>query len=120
MVDHLLDKDDTEESKSESKSESKTKSDSPSPPTVNKDKRVYNKEFLLSKNNLNDETFKVAYTLMDSDKLYFDEEFPIRGVKTEMIKQVFKLTEINIFEIKDKHLSKKTLKTHLKSSTKIK
>ncbi|KAJ0869475.1 hypothetical protein HanRHA438_Chr11g0489551 [Helianthus annuus] len=103
VVDHVLDKDDMEESKSESKSESSTPSS-----TVKKDKRVYNKEFLLSKSNLNDETFKVAYTLNDSDKLYSDEEFPIRGVKTEMIKKVFKLTEINISEIKDVNLSEKT------------
>ncbi|KAJ0616395.1 putative transcription factor interactor and regulator CCHC(Zn) family [Helianthus annuus] len=105
VVDQVLDKDETEESKSESKSESDTSS-----PTVKKGKRVYNKEFLLSQNNLNDETFKVAYTLNDSDKLYSDEEFPIRGVKTEMINKVFKLTEINISEIKDVNLSEKPKK----------
>ncbi|KAJ0927700.1 putative transcription factor interactor and regulator CCHC(Zn) family [Helianthus annuus] len=105
VVDHVLDKDEMEESKSESKSVSDTPS-----PTVKNGKRVYNKEFLLSKSNLNDETFKVAYTLNDSDKLYSDEEFPIRGVKTEMINKVFKLTEINISEIKDENLSKKPKK----------
>ena len=51
--------------------------------------------------------FKVAYTLNDSDKLYSDEEFPIRGVKTELINKVFKLTEINISEIKDLCLNEK-------------
>ncbi|KAJ0885884.1 hypothetical protein HanRHA438_Chr09g0373061 [Helianthus annuus] len=95
VVDQVLDKDETEESESKSTSKSDTSS-----PTVIKGKRVYNKEFLLSQNNLNDETFKVAYTLNDSDKLFSDEEFPIRGVKTEMINKVFKLTKINISEIK--------------------
>ncbi|KAJ0537966.1 putative transcription factor interactor and regulator CCHC(Zn) family [Helianthus annuus] len=102
VVDQVLDTD--EESKSESKSESSSSSEkSPSSPV----KRVYNKEFLLSKNNLNDEMFKVAYTLNDSDKLFSDEEFSIRGVKPEIIKNVFKLTEINISEIKDENLYEK-------------
>ncbi|KAJ0567403.1 putative transcription factor interactor and regulator CCHC(Zn) family [Helianthus annuus] len=83
VVDQVLDVD--EESKSESKSDSSSSSEkSPSSPI----KRVYNKEFLLSKNDLNDEMFKVAYTLNNSDKLFSDEEFPIRSVKTEMIKQI--------------------------------
>ena len=87
-----------EGSKLESKSDSSSSSEkSPSSPV----KRVYNKEFLLSKSNLNDESINLAYMLNDADKLYSDEEFPIRSVKTEMIKQVFKLTEINISEIKD-------------------
>ena len=73
-------------------------------------KRVYSKEFLLSKSNLNDETFEVAYTLNDSDKLYSDKEFPIRSVRIEMIKKVFKMTEINISEIKDLNLNEKPKK----------
>lgn len=105
VVDQVLDKDETEESESKSTSKSDTSS-----PTVEKGKRVYNKDFLLSQNNLNGETFKVAYTLNDSNKLYSDEEFPIRGVKTEMIKKVFKLTEINISEIKDVNLTEKPKK----------
>ncbi|KAJ0452899.1 hypothetical protein HanRHA438_Chr15g0728731 [Helianthus annuus] len=107
VVDHVLDNDETKESKSESMSESKSESSTPSQPS-NRAKGVYNKEFLLSKSSLSDETFKVAYTLNDSDKLYSDEEFPIRGVKPEMIKKVFKLTEINISEIKDVNLTGKT------------
>ncbi|KAJ0703274.1 putative transcription factor interactor and regulator CCHC(Zn) family [Helianthus annuus] len=106
VVDHVLDSDETEESKSESMSESKSESSTPGQ-NEKQGKRVYSNEFLLSKSNLNDETFKVAYTLNDSDKLYSDEEFPIRGVKTEMIKKVFKLTEINISEIKDENLTRK-------------
>ncbi|KAJ0813857.1 putative transcription factor interactor and regulator CCHC(Zn) family [Helianthus annuus] len=89
VVDHVLDNDETEESKSEFISESKSKSSTPSQ-TEKQGKRVYNKEFLLSKSNLNEEPIKVAYTLNDSDKLYSDEEFPIRGVKPELIKKVFK------------------------------
>ncbi|KAJ0940426.1 putative transcription factor interactor and regulator CCHC(Zn) family [Helianthus annuus] len=102
VVDQVLDMD--EGPKSESKSDSSSLSEkSPSSPV----KRVYNKEFLLSKSNLNDESIKIAYILNDSDKLYSDNEFPIRSVKTEMIKKVFKLTEINISEIKDLNLSGK-------------
>ncbi|MFS7953362.1 hypothetical protein Hanom_Chr07g00617651 [Helianthus anomalus] len=104
VVDHVLDNDETEESKSESVTESKSESSIPSQ-TEKQGKRVYNNEFLLSKSNLNDEPFKVAYTLNDSDKLYSDEEFPIRGVKNELIKKVFKLTEINISEIKELNLN---------------
>ncbi|KAM0008767.1 putative transcription factor interactor and regulator CCHC(Zn) family [Helianthus debilis subsp. tardiflorus] len=109
VVDHVLDNDEKEESKSESSSESKSESSIPSQ-TEKQGKIVYDKEFMLSKSNLDDEPFKVAYTLNDSDKLYSDEEFPIRGVKTEMIKKVFKLTEINISEIKDLHLNEKPKK----------
>ncbi|KAJ0869507.1 hypothetical protein HanRHA438_Chr11g0489901 [Helianthus annuus] len=109
VVDHVLDNDETEESKSESMSESKSESSTPGQ-NEKQGKRVYDKEFLLSKSNLNDETFKVVYTLNDSDKLYSDEEFPIRGVKTEMIRKVFKLTEINISEIKDINLTDKPKK----------
>ena len=106
MVDQVLDKDEESESMSESRSSSSSVRNSKS-----SGKRVYSKEFLLSKSNLNDETFEVAYTLNDSDKLYSDEEFPIRGVKTEMINKVFKLTEINISEIKDVNLSEKLKNT---------
>ncbi|KAJ0805365.1 putative transcription factor interactor and regulator CCHC(Zn) family [Helianthus annuus] len=100
MVDQVLDTDDNEESKPKSKPESKSGS-SASKPTNKKDKRVYDKEFLLSKSNLNDESVQVAYTLKGSDKLYSDESFPIRSVRLEMIQKVFKITEINISEIKD-------------------
>ncbi|KAJ0922119.1 hypothetical protein HanPSC8_Chr05g0199891 [Helianthus annuus] len=102
VFDQVLDMD--EGSKSESKSDSSSSSEKSLSSPV---KRVYNKEFLLSKSNLNDESVKVAYILKDSDKLYPDNEFPIRSVKTEMIKQVFKLTEINISEIKDLNLDGK-------------
>ncbi|KAJ0800119.1 putative transcription factor interactor and regulator CCHC(Zn) family [Helianthus annuus] len=100
VVDHVLENDDIEESKSEFASESKSGSSTPCQ-TEKQDKIVYDRKFLLSKSNLDDGLFKVAYTLNDSDKLYSDEEFPIRGVKTELINKVFKLTEINISEIKD-------------------
>ncbi|KAJ0843129.1 putative transcription factor interactor and regulator CCHC(Zn) family [Helianthus annuus] len=107
VVDQVLDKDETEESKSKSESETSSSSVNSSKSQV---KRVYNNDFLISKNNLNDETLKVSYTLNDSDKLYSDEKFPIRSVKTEMIKKVFKLTEINISEIKDVNLTEKPKK----------
>ncbi|MFS7988096.1 hypothetical protein Hanom_Chr11g01030551 [Helianthus anomalus] len=92
--------------KSVSKRKSKSESDT-SKSTIKKDKRVYDKEFLISKSNLNDEPVKVAYTLKDFDKLYSDEIFPIKSVKIEMIKKVFKITEINISEINDLNLSGK-------------
>ncbi|KAJ0726053.1 putative transcription factor interactor and regulator CCHC(Zn) family [Helianthus annuus] len=99
VVDHVLDSDDSEESKSESASESKSESKTPGQ-TEKQGKLVYDRKFLLSKSNLDDGLFKVAYTLNNSDKLYSDEEFPIRGVKTELIKKVFILSEINISEFK--------------------
>ncbi|KAJ0836789.1 hypothetical protein HanRHA438_Chr16g0770961 [Helianthus annuus] len=105
VVDQVLDTDE----ESESKSESGGSSSSVNSPKISV-KRAYSKEFLLSKSNLNDETFKVAYTLNDSDKLYFDKEFPIRSVKFEMIRKVFKMTEINISEIKVLNLTGKPKK----------
>ncbi|KAJ0767526.1 hypothetical protein HanLR1_Chr03g0090401 [Helianthus annuus] len=94
VVDQVLDTD--EESKSKSRSE-KSKS-------VNREnlsvKRSYSKEFLLSKAALNDETFEVVYTLNGSDKLYYNKEFPIMSIKTELINKTFKLIEINIPELK--------------------
>ncbi|KAM0038192.1 hypothetical protein Hdeb2414_s0013g00411991 [Helianthus debilis subsp. tardiflorus] len=60
VVDQVLDTDEESESMSESGGSSSS---------VNSQKlsvkRVYNKEFLLSKSNLDDETFEVAYTLND-------------------------------------------------------
>ncbi|KAJ0613912.1 putative transcription factor interactor and regulator CCHC(Zn) family [Helianthus annuus] len=105
VVDQVLDKDEESESKSESGSSSLSV-DSPKSSV----KRVYNKEFLLSKSNLNNEPIKVAYTWNDSDKLYSDEEFPIRSVQVEKIKKIFKQTEINISEIKDVNLNEKPKK----------
>ncbi|KAM0066766.1 putative transcription factor interactor and regulator CCHC(Zn) family [Helianthus debilis subsp. tardiflorus] len=105
VVDQVLDQDDSEESKMESKPKSKSGSDT-SKSTIKKNKRVYDTKFLLSKSNLNDEPVKVAYTLKDSDKLYSDETFPIKSVRIEMINKVFKITEINISEIKDLNLSR--------------
>ncbi|KAJ0918596.1 putative transcription factor interactor and regulator CCHC(Zn) family [Helianthus annuus] len=106
VVDHVLDSDDSEESKSESVSESKSESKAPSQ-TEKQGKLAYDRKFLLSKSNLDDGLFKVAYTLNNSDKLYSDEEFPIRGVKTELINKVFILSEIHISEIKGLCLNEK-------------
>ncbi|MFS8031539.1 putative transcription factor interactor and regulator CCHC(Zn) family [Helianthus anomalus] len=115
VVDQVLDTDEESESKSESESpESKSVSENPGSSSVDSPKssvkRFYSKEFFISKSNLNEETFEVAYTLNDSNKLYSDKEFPIRSVKLEMIKKVFKMTEINISEIKDLNLKAKPKK----------
>ncbi|KAJ0547101.1 putative transcription factor interactor and regulator CCHC(Zn) family [Helianthus annuus] len=105
VVAQVLDTDEESESKSESGG-SNSSVNSPKSSV----KRSYGKEFLLSKANLDDETFEVAYTLNDSDKLYSDKEFPIRSVRFDMIKKVFKMTEINISEIKDLNLTEKPKK----------
>ncbi|KAJ0603472.1 hypothetical protein HanHA300_Chr02g0038651 [Helianthus annuus] len=84
VVDQVLETDEG----SESKSESGGSSSSVNSPKLSV-KLVYSKEFFISKSNLNEETFEVAYTLNDSDKLYSDKEFPIRSVRIEMIKKVF-------------------------------
>ncbi|KAJ0820318.1 putative transcription factor interactor and regulator CCHC(Zn) family [Helianthus annuus] len=87
VVDQVLDTDEESESKSEfGGSNSSVNSQNSSV------KRSYSKEFLLSKANLDDETFEVVYTLNDSDKLYYENEFPIRCVRFDMIKKVFKMT----------------------------
>ncbi|KAJ0702778.1 putative transcription factor interactor and regulator CCHC(Zn) family [Helianthus annuus] len=95
VVDQVLDTDEETESKSESeKPKSSVKSQNSSV------KRSYSKEFLLSKADLNDETFEVVYTLNGSDKLYYNKEFPIMSIKTELINKTFKLIEVNIPELK--------------------
>ncbi|KAJ0533621.1 putative transcription factor interactor and regulator CCHC(Zn) family [Helianthus annuus] len=105
VVDQVLDTNEEPESKSGSEwSNSLVNSENSSV------KRSYSKDFLLSKASLNDETSEVVYTLNDSDKLYYNKEFPIRSVRFDMIKKVFKMTEINISEIKDLNLSRKPKK----------
>ncbi|KAJ0457842.1 putative transcription factor interactor and regulator CCHC(Zn) family [Helianthus annuus] len=95
VVDQVLDTDEESESKSESEgSKSSVKSSNSSV------KRSYSLEFLLSQSNLNDESFEVVYTLKGSDKLYYNKEIPIMSIKTEQINKTFKLTEINISELK--------------------
>ncbi|KAJ0949183.1 hypothetical protein HanRHA438_Chr01g0035941 [Helianthus annuus] len=122
VVDQVLEKDEESESKSESESscQSVGRSSSSEKSSKSSGKRVYSTEFLLSKSNLNDQTFEVVYTLNDSDKLYFDKDFPIRSVRFDMIKKVFKMTEINISEIKDLNLTEKPKKIHFKNSTTVK
>ncbi|KAJ0835799.1 hypothetical protein HanRHA438_Chr16g0759521 [Helianthus annuus] len=105
VLDQVLDTDEESESKYESGG-SRSSVNGPKSSV----KKAYSKEFLLSKSNLNDETFEVAYTLNDSDKLYSNKEFPIRSVRFDMIKKVFKMTEINISEIKDLNLNGKPKK----------
>ncbi|KAJ0809609.1 putative transcription factor interactor and regulator CCHC(Zn) family [Helianthus annuus] len=95
VVDQVLDTDEETESKSESeKPKSSVNSQNSSV------KRSYSKEFLLSKADLNDESFEVVYTLNGSDKLYYNKEFPIMSIKTELINKTFKLIEVNIPELK--------------------
>ncbi|KAF5768295.1 putative transcription factor interactor and regulator CCHC(Zn) family [Helianthus annuus] len=94
VVDQVLDTDEETESKSESeKPKSSVNSQNSSV------KRSYSKEFLLSKADLNDETFEVVYTLNGSDNLYYNKEFPIMSIKTELINKTFKLIEVNIPEL---------------------
>ncbi|MFS7998244.1 putative transcription factor interactor and regulator CCHC(Zn) family [Helianthus anomalus] len=89
VVDQVLDIDEETESKSESgKPKSSVNSQNSSV------KRSYSKEFLLSKADLNDETFEVVYTLNGSDKLYYNKEFPLMRIKTELINKTFKLVEV--------------------------
>ncbi|KAJ0832759.1 putative transcription factor interactor and regulator CCHC(Zn) family [Helianthus annuus] len=95
VVDQVLDTDEESELKSGSgKSKLSVNSQNSS------EKRSYSKEFLLSKADLNDETFEVVYTLNGSDKLYYNKEFPIMSIKTELINKTFKLVEVNIPELK--------------------
>ncbi|KAJ0930972.1 putative transcription factor interactor and regulator CCHC(Zn) family [Helianthus annuus] len=107
VVDQVLDTDEESESKSGS-GKSKSSVNSPN----SSDKRSYSKEFLLSKADLNDETFEVVYTLNGSDKLYYNKEFPIMSIKTEVINKTFKLIEVNIPEIKVLKSFEKSKKIH--------
>ncbi|KAJ0827499.1 putative transcription factor interactor and regulator CCHC(Zn) family [Helianthus annuus] len=106
VVDQVLDTDEETESKSES-GESKSSVNSQNSSV----KQSYSKEFLLSKADLNNEAFEVVYTLNGSDKLYYNKEFPILSVKTDLIKKTFKLIEVNIPDLKVlKNLSDKPKK----------
>ncbi|KAJ0828239.1 putative transcription factor interactor and regulator CCHC(Zn) family [Helianthus annuus] len=48
----------------------------------------------------NDDPIMVVYTMIGTDKLYSDIEFPLQNVKFENVEKVFKLVELSVNEIK--------------------
>ena len=53
-----------------------------------------------SKNNLNEESNLVMYKMLGSDKLCSDYEFPIENVNVNKLKNVYKLIEVELTEVK--------------------
>ncbi|XP_035834086.1 uncharacterized protein LOC118482627 [Helianthus annuus] len=47
-----------------------------------------------------DDSIMVAYTMVGSDKLYSNTEFPLQNVKFENVQKVFKLIELSVNELK--------------------
>ncbi|KAJ0589142.1 putative transcription factor interactor and regulator CCHC(Zn) family [Helianthus annuus] len=47
-----------------------------------------------------DDSIMVAYTMVGSDKLYSNTEFPLQSVRFETVQKVFKLVELNVNELK--------------------
>ena len=62
-----------------------------------------------SKNNLNEEPNLVMYKMLGSDKLYSDSEFPLENVNVDKLTNVFKLTEINLSEVKSLNQTKRKM-----------
>ncbi|KAJ0827652.1 hypothetical protein HanRHA438_Chr17g0828281 [Helianthus annuus] len=50
--------------------------------------------------SVDDDSIMVAYTMVGSDKLYSNTEFPLQNVKFENVEKVFKLVELSVNEIK--------------------
>ncbi|KAJ0576488.1 putative transcription factor interactor and regulator CCHC(Zn) family [Helianthus annuus] len=53
-----------------------------------------------SDKSTDDDSIMVAYTMIGSDKLYSNTEFPIQSVKLESIQKVFRMVEFSVNELK--------------------
>ncbi|KAJ0939837.1 putative transcription factor interactor and regulator CCHC(Zn) family [Helianthus annuus] len=65
-------------------------------------KGSFHEEYLKnskSEKNLNDDSKRLVYTMIGSDKLFLDVVFPIQNVISEKIDKVFKMVEIEKSEI---------------------
>ena len=49
---------------------------------------------------MDDDSIMVAYTMVGSDKLYSNTEFPLQNVKFENVQKLFKLIELSVNELK--------------------
>ena len=53
-----------------------------------------------SEDNLSDEPNVVMYKIKESERLYFDDSFPIKNVKEDLIDKIFKLVEVSSDDLK--------------------
>ncbi|KAF5804170.1 putative transcription factor interactor and regulator CCHC(Zn) family [Helianthus annuus] len=62
-----------------------------------------------SKNNLNEEPNLVMYKMLGSDKLFSDTEFLIENVNVNKLKNVYKLIEVEMTEVKSLNQTKRQM-----------
>ncbi|KAJ0603966.1 putative transcription factor interactor and regulator CCHC(Zn) family [Helianthus annuus] len=68
-----------------------------------------------SDKSANDDPIMVVYTMIGTDKLYSDFEYPLQNVKIEHVEKVFKLVEMNIDEVNNKEFFSKPKKSFVTS-----
>ena len=64
-----------------------------------------------SDESTNDDPIMVVYTMIGTDKLYSDFEYPLQNVKIENVEKVFKLIEMNINEVNNNEFFSKLKKS---------
>ncbi|XP_035832028.1 uncharacterized protein LOC118481047 [Helianthus annuus] len=68
-----------------------------------------------SEKSTNDDPIMVVYTMVGTEKLYSDFEYPLQNVKIENVEKVFKLVELNINEINNNEFFSKLKKSFFTS-----
>ena len=68
-----------------------------------------------SEKSTNDDPIMVVYTMVGTDKLYSDFEYPLQNVKIENVEKVFKLIEMNINEVNNNEFFSKPKKSFVTS-----
>ncbi|MCQ7285353.1 hypothetical protein NP026_23640, partial [Salmonella enterica] len=68
-----------------------------------------------SDKSANDDPIMVVYTMIGTDKLYSDFEYPLQNVKIENVEKVFKLIEMNINEVNNNEFFSKPKKSFVTS-----
>ncbi|MFS7966341.1 putative transcription factor interactor and regulator CCHC(Zn) family [Helianthus anomalus] len=64
----------------------------------------------------NDDLIMVVYTMIGTDKLYSDSEYPLQNAKIENVDIVFKLVEIDIAEVNNREFFSKPKNLSVKST----
>ncbi|XP_022019682.1 uncharacterized protein LOC110919731 [Helianthus annuus] len=68
-----------------------------------------------SEKSVNDDPIMVVYTMIGTDKLYSDYEYPLQNVKIENVEKVLKLVEMNINEVNNNEFFSKPKKSFVTS-----
>ncbi|KAJ0938277.1 putative transcription factor interactor and regulator CCHC(Zn) family [Helianthus annuus] len=91
VIDQVLD-DDSEKSEQAKSVESGSESE--------EDGNFLDRYLTKKDKSTDDDSIMVAYTMIGSDKLYSNTEFPLQSVKFESVQKVFKMVELSVNELK--------------------